>query len=61
MRTHAAEEVEEGILDGALGVGATTQIYRLKRDLLSVRRAVASIMVLACAGLYAGFRKSGWL
>jgi len=38
------QEVEEGILDGALGVGATTQIYRLKRDLLSVRRAVAPLV-----------------
>jgi magnesium transporter len=39
-----AQEIEESILDGSPGIGATTQIYRLKRDLLSVRRAVAPLV-----------------
>ena len=38
------ELVEEEILDGEVSTGSTARIYRLKRDLLALRRAVAPLV-----------------
>lgn len=38
------QEIEEEILDGDLTAGSTARIYRLKRDLLALRRAVAPLV-----------------
>jgi len=38
------QEVEEDILDGVVSTESTARIYRLKRDLLALRRAVAPLV-----------------
>jgi magnesium transporter len=38
------EEIEEEILDGVVNTESTARIYRLKRDLLALRRAVAPLV-----------------
>ncbi len=38
------QEIEEEILDGELGGESTAHIYRLKRDLLALRRAVTPLV-----------------
>lgn len=38
------EEIEEEILDGQLGGESTARIYRLKRDLLALRRAATPLV-----------------
>jgi magnesium transporter len=38
------EEIEEEILDGVVSTESTGRIYRLKRDLLSLRRAVTPLV-----------------
>jgi magnesium transporter len=38
------EHIEDTMLDGASQVDSTTQIYRLKRDLLGLRRAVSPLV-----------------
>jgi magnesium transporter len=38
------EEIEEEILDGVVSTESTARIYRLKRDLLALRRAVAPLV-----------------